>query len=284
MSARSADLFLASDYSLAECRFLLDHLGEPPLVALNDGTPTGVNPAQVRKLLTRGYELDALRTARGIPWFGFEGIRRILQRYLDWIATTQIMRARVKSHRDGRVRQAAAIPSMCAWDDGRPFIGGIGADAYQVVTAIEADGSRTPLYCDLTIPEGQEGSIPDLAGIAPWAGAGDTAQTATALAESTPSSIIERKQGARKQFGTFECPLCGKAEEFKQGNQASRSLALGRVMKHLKLAKDDVDRHRILYARVKEGKVPTRGEDKVPQRRAPGHGAAHVAVGASARG
>lgn len=281
MSARSADLFIASDFSLAECTFLLDKLGQPPLVALADGTPTGVVEVQVRKLLTRVYELEALRTARNVPWFGIVGLKRMLERYLDWVRTTQVMRARVKNHRDGRIRHAAALPSMCAWDDGRPFIGGIGADAYQVMTAIEADGSRTPLYCDLSIPEGQDGSLPDLTGIAPWASVGDTAKTATALAESTPSTIIVRKHGAKQQFGAFECPLCGKAEEFKQGNQASRSLALGRLMKHLKLTKDDVDRHRILYTRVKEGKVPEAGESKVPQRRASGSGAARPAVGAS---
>lgn len=282
MSARSANLFIASDYSLAECAFLLQHLGEPPLVALADGTPTGVNELQVQKLLTRTYELEALRAARSIPWFGLAGIKRILQRYLDWMQTTAIMRSRVKGSRDGRVRHAAALPSMCAWDDGRPFIGGIGADSHQIMTAIEASGARTPLYCDLSIPEGQDGAIPDLTGIAPWASeVGDVAKTATSLAESTPSELIVRKHGSQKQFGAFECPLCGKAEEFKQGNQASRSLAMGRMMKHLKLTKDDVDRHRILYARVRDGKPAKQGEDKLPQRREAGRGAASPAIGAS---
>jgi hypothetical protein len=68
-------------YSIEENQFLLDHLGEPPVVALRVIPPTVV-PAAVSPAIHRVYELCELEKHNKTPWAGLEAVKDSIKVYL----------------------------------------------------------------------------------------------------------------------------------------------------------------------------------------------------------
>src|SRR5688572_24590220 len=67
-------------YSPEECNFLLSTLGKPPVVALRD-LPEGVNPAAVKPILQRVYDLEQLKEHEDLDWVGVEALKVAIQIY-----------------------------------------------------------------------------------------------------------------------------------------------------------------------------------------------------------
>ena len=265
--------FAASAYSLQENAFLLEHLGESPVVACDDvDLPRGVNVAAVRPILQRTYDLEELaRSRRAVPWLGYDRLKEVIQLFLDWMAITKEMKRRAVGM-NIEMRRAAAIPSMHLWDDNEPFLHGIGADSGRVLTMINEHNERLPLYVNLRETAGS-GGIDSLAGVAAWIRVRKDARKAvvakTGVAPRNPAHVDEaadddtdplqadlvfKKFGRRDEKNTVTCPHCGQSETFASGNARSKGAAMARMIKHLRQAKDQVAAHRHLLTRVQRGK------------------------------
>lgn len=225
------DTFEPGIFSDAELRWLADHLTEPPVSAFMDTLPPGVNRAAVEPALVRFYELRELDTHRKIAWAGTDAILDAIQAYLEWQDKTREIAKRTR----GRIAHA----SQFHWDEtGKPYKFAIGADGPQLVrTAILDDGTRQSFGVRLT---GDAASaMRDITDIAPWV-------KSTANPELKKDDVSEHVTGA---VGTATCSICGHVEQFKAGSRQTRMAALGRMSRHLKLAKTDTTRHRMLYSR-----------------------------------
>lgn len=226
-------------FSIPELRFMLDHLNEPPIVAFEDFDPDdkknlGVMQARVEPFLERMHELDTVRAHKGIEWAGYEAIADAIERFLLWHARTQEI-AR-------RSRGVFVNPSQWEWDDtGRAHKYAINADSGEMVrTEIADDGSRRSFKVRLILsPEDVlASSVTDLM---PWV------TKAKRTLANNPDKMIETAKG---KTGHFECSVCGHREEFRPASRMERTQALGRMAKHLKQAKSEIDRHRLLYTKA----------------------------------
>jgi hypothetical protein len=230
--------------SMPELTFLLDHLTEAPHVALHKGTPPGVNPVEIRRHLTQLQELDQLQQAHGVAWAGFEAVKDSILRYLAWSERTEEIYRRT----GGDVsRSSIRHASLFAWDEhGNAYKAGIDADAGEMVrTEILDDGTRKPFGVNLLEPEGHV--IPQLDEVAPW----------VRKSRSEIAKVVDTISDTQKgRHGSLTCSICGKAEAYDVKSRQTFTMARTRMSKHLKGAKTDVARHRLLYRKIYES--PTR--------------------------
>lgn len=228
------DMFEPGMFSTAELHFLLDHMREPPVVAFADYDPDGkhkgVFRARAGVALQRFYELTEMQNHRGQPWAGFEVVSDSIMRYLGWQdRSTEIAR-----------RGGPSTPSMWVWDDvGHPYKYAIGADSCEMVrTEILDDGERRTFGVRLTLTP-EDTLRRDLSDVAPWI---KKTGNATVRADKLVWSTIG-------QMGKVTCPVCGKTEEYAAGDRGKMASARARMARHLKTAKQEVNRHRILYTK-----------------------------------
>jgi hypothetical protein len=204
-------------YNMAECQWLKDKLGQPPVVAFQDGLPPGVNASAVRPILERVYELEEIRRHRGREWAGVQMLVASIDNYVR-LAT---------KWRQDRKRGAPRFPSMHTFDGrGRAHSQAPGSDNGQVRTYFNQDGSRTKFAIEL---------IPDT--ITPWEPEWQTGKDETI-------SGIKVDMDMRR----VECQVCGHTETFKPESRASLNAARARMSKHLRSTTDRVEEHRELHA------------------------------------
>lgn len=266
--------FEGSRYSTAECEFLIEHLGEAPIVALpeDEDPPEGVNEAAVRPILQRTFELelyqDSLREKHHAPelevWCGFERLREVLRETLKWNRTVMELKRRTRGS-SAELQRAAGAPSLHMWDPDTdiPYLGGEGADAGIVLTALDENGGRIPLYVELK--QAGEGAIKSLAGVASFIRATSQSEQQSRLATVTPNALLYHVVEGQRT-ASIECPVCGKAEEFDTLKATTKRNALARIRKHLKQASIKKDQHRLLLTRLQSGKAGA-AEDAVKRQR-----------------
>lgn len=224
--------------SLEENKWLLDHLGEPWVVAgrainavrnvqadpRKDKNPViypdGVNPNAVKPVIDRVHELEQLKAHEGIGWVGIETLKIAIKTYLDQAARWSA---------DKR-KGAPRFPSLSSYDTkGRPHLSGPGSDATQVKTYFDADGTRKEFKVEYQ-PSGQ----------GTW-----VAEWAEKVAEvDQPVAGLNVNKEARR----IEC-FCGHTEKFNPDSRASFNAARARISKHLRsdTTQEYVEQHRELH-------------------------------------
>lgn len=230
-----ADTFEPGLCSIPELHFILDHLKEPPVAAFQDFDPQG-NPkhrgvirVRAESILTRLFELQQLQDYRKVEWAGLEAIEDSITRFLSWHDRVQEMKRR--GFKRGE-------PSMFHWDEmGEPYKFAIGADSGELVrTEIQNDGSRKPFGVKLTHTAAMA-MRQDLSDVAPWIN----------RAAHSENPVVDRLvETVKGRMGNIACSVCGKVEEFDAANRQKRMAARGRMAKHLKNAKQELHRHRLL--------------------------------------
>ena len=247
MAITVQDTFDPTRYSLAECQFLLDHLGEPPVVVMRQVKPVrlddpardrvsgkildrnpvhypdGVIPAAVKNTLERVYELIALERDAHEPWAGVEAVKTCIRVYVEQAT---------KWARDAK-RGAPRFPSMHSFDTrNRPHRGGPGSDSGTVSTYFDAQGNRHKFAMNL-FALGDHGT---------WAPEWAETRAGTEQPETA-------KQGGLVLNEThlrYEC-FCGHTEHFKAESRMSQNAARARMGKHLMKAPDAPEKHREIY-------------------------------------
>lgn len=230
------DTFEPGVCSIPELHFILDNLGTPPVAAFEGFDPVnnpkhrGVIRSRATTVLARLYDLEQLQQYRQVEWAGRDAIEDSITRYLGWHDRVQEMKRR--GFRRGE-------PSQFHWDEvGEPYKFAIGADSAELVrTEILNDGTRKPFAVKLTQTAAQA-MKQDLSDVAPWINRG-----AQPGAVAVIDKLLEKVKG---RMGTIECTVCGKVEEFDSANRQKRMAARGRMAKHLKNAKQELHRHRLL--------------------------------------
>lgn len=232
-------------FSIPELKFLLDHVEEPPSAALYGTMPPGVNPVAIEQVLTQLHDLQQLQLHRNVPWAGFDVVKDSILRYLSWDEKRlEIFRM------TGGANGQNAVPnaSQYEWgEDGSAYKFAIGADSAEMPrTEILDDGTRQPFAVKLLQPDG-EAMVNALGTVAPWIKRGR--QSAIAKSKDTVDVVKKGKHGH------ITCSVCGKAEEFQTAMRSSFTAARGRMAKHLKQAKTETSRHRLLYRMVFESRT-----------------------------
>lgn len=223
--------------SLEENAWLLEHLGEPWVVAgrtiqperLSNPSPrdknpinypNGVNPNAVRPIVDRVYSLIELEKHEGNKWAGVEALKVSINSYL-----TQAQR-----WKQDKRKGAPRFPSLSSYDTkGRPHLNGPGSDSGQVRTYFDSDGQRQHFRIEY-VPSGQ----------GTW-----VAEWAEKVAE-----VDQPVTGLRtnKELRRIEC-FCGHTEQFNPDSRASYNAARARISKHLRSDKvpEYVEQHRQLH-------------------------------------
>lgn len=233
-------------YSLQECQFLIDHLGEPSYQALQSIHPAtlphpnekernpiyypeGVIPASVKPILDRVYELIDLERRGVLQWVGLEKVKSCLQVYLDqqqkWMADK------------AKFGRAPRFPSMSSYDGkNRPHKGGPGSDSGTVSTYFDREGNRIPFALDLLDAMETGGWVPE------WATKPEPEKAAPMFSKTVTKGIVDDADNHR-----LECPVCKHTESYKVDSRSSFNAARGRMSKHLRNEPKEVDLHRELY-------------------------------------
>jgi hypothetical protein len=202
------EVFDPVKYSLEENKFFLGHLGESPVVALQDALPQGVAPAAVREVIGAVYELEELQKHRGTAWVGTASVTTAIETYL------REMQKWDRLSKEGAPR----FPTMHAWDGkGRPHRGGVGSDAGQVTTYLDEDGARQRLALNL------KGS-PTAAFHPDWV---------------KPEAPLPDAYDIDEDQGIISCPVDGWSTMFKPESRSSFNVARARMARHCKASKDD---------------------------------------------
>jgi len=219
--------FIPAKYSLEENRFFLDQLGRPPIAVLDAAVlPSGVNRHAVEEVLGACYDRAELERHRQKPWAGLEAVKDVIVRYLQWYQ--QMMRVRGAG--------GPRFASQHLWDSaGRPYKYGVGADTDLVKTEILEDGTRRPLSLFLDRPAGE--TLPHLKSVAPWT-------------KADAASFTEDQIAQHDTAGRVECSICGAFFAFKPDNRSSLAMARANMARHLKHARNEPDRHRILHTKL----------------------------------
>ena len=242
----SKDRFNPVAFSLQECQFLIDHLGEPAYQALQDikpvqqfdssgkdkapiGYPDGVIPGRIKPIIDRVYELQDLASKGLIEWIGIPALKTALKVYL---------REQTKWKNDKRrFPGAPRFPSMASYDGkNRPHRGGPGSDSGQVQTFFDRDGNRVPFALDL-LDAAQAGQwVPE------WAEKPAPEKAASVVPPAAVKGLKNDVENNR-----LECLVCRHTESYKVDSRASYNAARGRMSKHLRTEPKEVDLHRELY-------------------------------------
>lgn len=261
---RPEPLFLGTTYSNQELLFLLEHLGEPSELAFpeDEDPPEGVNPVAVEALLDRTFKLDMMekQAREKYPdmddlkiWVGFEALKDICQKTLDWNATVAELKARTRHSTDDRLRRAAGAPSLFLWDPDTdiPYLGGVGADADIVMHALGEGGQRIALHTELR--DTGVGGIRSLAAVAKFIHSKKSTDVVNRQLAMTPNELVYNKTG--DDHGNIECPLCGFAAPYELKKTSSKKTALASMMNHLKTPESRKDQHHILLKRLESGRA-----------------------------
>lgn len=201
-------------FSMEENQWLLDHLGDPPVVAMKD-VRVGVNPNAVRPLMDRVLELDQLAQHDHLQWVGVDVMKQTIQTYLREDAKW------ASDHK--RNKRAPRFPSLYSFDSkGRAHLGGPGSDSGRVHTYFDAKANRLPFAIQLVTADANE-----------WVAPGFT--------EKTESGMVVNESMHR-----LEC-FCGHTEAYKEDSRGSFNMARTRFSKHLRKATENVEQHRELH-------------------------------------
>lgn len=216
--------FYPAKLSFAELDYLLDHMEEPPTVALQGEMPEGVNPEAIRQVIEPMHELEQLRAHRGIAWAGFAQVRDVIHRYREW------QRLCLDIQQQGGPRH----PSMFHWDSQGVMTKSVpGTDSAEMVRhEILEDGTRRALFLeDLRRPV-QGKAAPKF----PWV---------KRVAEADSDAV--QHDDAK---GLLTCTICSHTVSYNvaKGRQAF-NLAKGQMARHLKGTRTEETRHRALYRR-----------------------------------
>lgn len=224
MSHTLTDRFEPADFSLEELKFMKEHLGETPNVALHGDVPSGVNPVAIQVALGRFSELDELMkikatgTRKPQPWAGYEAIADAIDRFISWQERS------LEIQRQGGPRH----PSMHSWDStGAMSTGGIGTDSVEKVrNEIMDDGTRKPFAVELLKLEGKTPNMP-------W------------VKKQVVADRVEHNAD-----GTYRCTICNKivATYDTEGLNVKkvRNHARSEAAKHLRTSRKEVTRHRAI--------------------------------------
>lgn len=200
-------------FSLEECEFLLEHLGQSPTTAL-EVIPKTVAKASVQPEIERVYELlERDKTSRKLPWIGLEAIKDAVRMYLNqskkW--ENDFVRSRGRAPR---------FPSLCTFDSkGRAYLGGVGSDSGMVKTYFDANGNRVAFAIDVMLDDYVEWKPEWIAG---------TDQLSGDLKEDAVNNRVE-------------CKVCGHTETFRPESHSSVNAAKARMRKHLKTDKNNLN-------------------------------------------
>lgn len=264
--------FLGTQYSDEELHFLMEHLGEPSIIAApeDEELPPGVNEKQVLPLLDRTHQLDLYEQNQRekvgdetlTVWVGFEKLREVIQATLDWRAQRNELK-RLTRGSSPEVRRAAGAPSLHMWDRTTDvaYLGGPGADSDIVRTAITEEGNREELFTHLRAGAGA--SVRSIADVAKFTRSRSAAEQSNRRMEGP--SELKYEEGASQ--GLCSCPICGKSEPYEMNKTSAKRAATVNIMRHLMSESvTQVDAHRLLYTRLKSGRA---GADKnrVPARK-----------------
>ena len=228
------------EFTNAENEWLIEHLGEAPVVAMKTirGTtsptahpkdknpiiyPDGVVPSSVRPVIEGVYELMELEKAEGLKWIGIDRMKetiRVWQREnAKWLSDHQ---------RSGK--RIPRWPSLFAWDaKGKGHLGGPGSDSGKVKTWFGKAGERIPFAIDLLIQAPFE-----------WRAPNEEPKVTVGLSVDAEAHRIECR--VKMDDGT----VCGHTESYKQDSRKSYNMARGRMSKHLRKATQEVEAHREL--------------------------------------
>lgn len=205
-------------------QFLLEHLGEPTVVAMRSLPPLAT-AATVKPILDRVNELIALEKADGQRWVGVEACKAAIR---VWLAQNAKW---ADDHK--RKKNAPRFPSLYSYDaQGRPHRGGPGSDSGIVRTYFGKNGERIPFAIQL---------LPDMQ--LPW-------EAPTTLDENPLSSGLKVDTDAHR----IDClvkldngKICGHTESYTESNRASYNAARARMSKHLRKSTDNADGHRAVH-------------------------------------
>lgn len=218
MSDVEINQFDPSKYSKAECEFLLDQLGKPPVVAARE-LKYPVNPRAVTPILRRVYELIELEKHENLKWCGVDPLKDAIK---TWLRENVKWRTNWERSR-GR---APRWPSLYTFDQrGKAHRSGPGSDSGGLRTYFNEKGERIRFAVDL---------LPDL--YTEWA--------PPAAPETNSTGLTDDESKNR-----LECNLCGHAESYKDGSRASKNAARARMSKHLRKpgAGNKVEEHLEVY-------------------------------------
>lgn len=230
------------NYSIQENKFLLAHIGEPSIIALQAirgerlpnphpkdknpiHYPDGVIPASVKPVLDEVYERTELEKHKGLAWVGIEAVKDAIRNYLVQAEKWEAGKGR---------RGAPRFPTMASYDGkNRPHWSGPGADSGKVSTYFDAAGNRHPLTLQLQVDA-------DLAWQPEWALPTDGVVPANPAARVDPKAAIITNNEANR----VECLVCGHTESFKPESRSSQNAARARMSKHLRNTTNEVSLHR----------------------------------------
>jgi hypothetical protein len=209
-------------YSIKENEALLSLLGKPPVVALRE-IPAGVNPAAIKPIVNRVYELQELEKHEGIEWVGVGALKEKIETYLrenaKWLADKR------------RSQRAPRFPSLYSYDaKGRPHLGGPGSDSGRVRTYFNSKGERVPFEINLLSSD-----------IDNW-------QPPTFSSEITSDPKAGLFVNAEKNRIECGVPGCGHTEAYKNESRASFNAARARMSKHLRKPGNSEELHREIYS------------------------------------
>jgi hypothetical protein len=233
--------FEPAQYSLQDLHFLLDHLGTPPIVAFRQPLPVGTHRNSLEDVLRSVYEMEELKKAEdGFQWAVIESLTDSITRYLEWHD-----RSREIARRGARDSSGSLIshPSMYAWDeDGRAFKFAVDADAADMVrTEIQADGSRRAFGVTLANVAGD--TLPHISDIAPWVKLGP--------GKPRPADkVLDEKSEKNARVANLRCTICDFTQQYDPKVVQTRRLAMARMSKHMRDAKVNVNRHRVLLTKI----------------------------------
>lgn len=217
--------FYPAHLSDPELQFLLDHLDESPLVALQGELPTGVNPVAIEHALQPIHDLEQLRIHRGLVWAGYDAVRDVIIRYQAW----------QKLSLDSQALGGPRFPSMHTWDSqGTMTKGTPGSDSYDLVRhEILDDGSRRPLFLeDLRRP-----IIAKQGPRLPWVRRSEQDMALDAVEHDDVKGLLS-------------CSICGHTVTYAAGGgRAKLNMARGKMARHLKSTRSEPNRHQALYRR-----------------------------------
>ena len=215
--------FYPAQLSSAELDFLLDHLEEPPVAALQGRMPEGVNPRAIERVLTPMYELEQMRLHRNVAWAGFDQVRDVIIRYQEW----------QRQSKDIASQGGPRHPSMFSWDSqGVMTRGTPGTDSSEMVRhEILDSGERRPLFLADLRRQTQVVKGPHL----PWV----TRDAAADAGDSIEHDDIK---------GLLTCTVCGHVVTYNVAKgRAAINMGRGQMARHLKSTRKEPGRHRALY-------------------------------------
>lgn len=225
--------------SIRENQFIIDHVGEPPVVAFQS-VPEGVTRAAVKPIIDGVYELIELEKHESQGWVGVEAVKQA--------SITYIKQAKAWAANKGR-KGAPRFPSMSSFDSrGRAHLGGVGSDSGQVRTYFDAQGNRIPFAIHLQLNV-DEVWVPEWLAKSPVASPSPDPTPVTHVgqpSDTTGVRALDPKLIINDELSRIEC-FCGHTEKFRVESRASYNAARARISKHLRKAIDQVDDHRLLH-------------------------------------